>query len=294
MVLLSSEEKYRAMPDHSHYTLCSDRITAINEKGKKAFYYTFIVALILSAGSMFGVRFNVLSIFSDLMVGKGQTNSFGLILSGMLNIITSLLLIILAVCGKSKYKFCNVILFSVYLAMPMSCLMNFGGRTSDILTTALGIAGVIIYFPMLGAWRDYKVISKTEGFPYFSERFTHQLENPEYTSKYYHEDYADEEKPMEEIEKNLTENIYLKKFPEKKKSEKTAMEIPSETPVQIPHRGDGKKKREENQIRNQDFDFETARKFAENANRFDFEPEKNHKKLTEIKNNVRKNKQSRS
>ena len=66
MVLLSSEEKYRAMPDHSHYTLCSDRITAINEKGKKAFYYTFIVALILSAGSMFGVRFNVLSIFQTL------------------------------------------------------------------------------------------------------------------------------------------------------------------------------------------------------------------------------------
>lgn len=282
MVLLSSEEKFRAMPDHSHYTLCSDRITAINEKGKKAFYYTFIVSLILLAGSMFGIRFNVLSLLSDLIVGNGQTNSFGLILSGMLNILTSFILIILAVCGKSKYKFCNVILFSVYLAMPISCFMNLGARTSDILTIAFGTAGVVVYFPMLSAWRDYKAISKTEGFPYFSERFTHQLENPEYKSNY-REDYADDEKPMDEIEKNLTENIYLKKFPEKKKSEKTDMEIPSETPVQIPHRGDGKKKREENQIQNQeqnqDFDFESARKFAENANKFDFEPEKIHKKI---------------
>lgn len=281
MELLSSEEKYRAMPDHSHYTLCSDRITAINEKGKRAFYYTFIVALILSAGSMFGIRFNVLSLFSDLMVGNGQTNSFGLILSGMLNILTTLLLILLAIFGKAKYKFCNVILFSVYLAMPLSCLMNLGGRASDILTMALGTGGIIIYFPMLSAWRDYKAISRTEGFPYFSERFTRQLENPEYTSKDYREDYADEEKPMEEIEKNLTENIYLRKFPEKKQSEKTDMEIPSEIPVQIPHRGDGKKRREENQIQNQnqDFDFESARKFAEKANRFDFESEKNSRKI---------------
>ena len=276
MILLSSEEKYRAMPDHSHYTLCSDRITAINEKGKKAFYYTFITALILSAGSMFGIRFNILSLLSDLMVGTGKTNSFGLILVSMLNILTSLFLILLAVFGNSKYKFCNVILFSIYLAMPLSCIMNFTSRSSNILTFAIGTAGVIIYFPMLSAWRDYKAISKTEGFPYFSERFTHQLENPDYTSKDYREDYADSEKPMDEIEKKLTDNIRLEKIPEKKKSENTYMETPSEIPVQVIHRGDGKKKREENQVKVQSpsFNPELAKKIAENANKFDFDIEK--------------------
>ncbi len=271
MELMSSEDKYREMPDHGHYIICSDRITAINEKGKKAFYYTFITALLLSAGSMFGIRFNILSILSDLIVGRGSTNSFGMILSGMLNILSSLFLILLAVFGKAKYKFCNVILFSMYLAMPISCLMNIGGRSSDIITIALGVGGIIIYFPMLSAWRDYKVISRTEGFPYFSERFTHQLENPDYKSNY-REDYADEEKPMEVIDEKPSGNI-----PEKKAPEKVDMEIPSEIPVEIPHRGDGKKKREE-KIKNQQSELELARKFAEKANKFDFE-------LAEEKNN---------
>jgi len=272
MELMSSEDKYREMPDHSHYIICSDRITAINEKGKKAFYYTFITALLLSAGSMFGIRFNVLSLLSDLIVGRGSTNSFGMILSGMLNIISSLFLILLAVFGKAKYKFCNVILFSMYLAMPISCLMNIGGRSSDIITIALGIGGIIIYFPMLSAWRDYKVISRTEGFPYFSERFTHQLEDPDYKSDY-REDYADEEKSMDIMDKKISGNM-----PEKKASEKVDMEIPPETPVEIPHRGDGKKRREE-EIKNQQSELELARKFAEKANKFDFElkEEKNNK-----------------
>lgn len=204
MELMNSGDKYRAMPDHSHYTLCSDRMTVINEKGKKAFYYTFIVALILSAGSMFNVRFNVLSLMSDLMVGRGAVSSFGLILSGMLNILSSLFLILLAVLGKAKYKFCNVILFSMYLAMPIACLMDFGGRSSDILTISMGIAGVWVYFPMLSAWRDYKVISKTEGFPYFSERFTSQIENPDYKTDY-SKDGADNKKSMDETEKNISE-----------------------------------------------------------------------------------------
>lgn len=272
MELMSSEDKYREMPDHSHYIICSDRITAINEKGKKAFYYTFITALLLSAGSMFGIRFNILSILSDLIVGRDSANSFGMILSGMLNIFSSLFLIFLAVFGKAKYKFCNVILFSMYLAMPISCFMNMGGRSSDIITIALGTGGIIVYFPMLSAWRDYKVISRTEGFPYFSERLTHQLENPDYKSNY-REDYADEEKSMDVMDKKFSGDM-----PEKKAPEKIDMEIPSEIPVEIPHRGDSKKKREED-FENHMAELELARKFAEKANKFDFEiqEEKNNK-----------------
>lgn len=275
MELMNSEDKYRSMPDHSHYTVCSDRITVINEKGKRAFYFTFIVALLLSAGSMFNVRFNILSILSDLMVGYGDVGSFGLILSGMLNIISSVLLILLAVFGKSKYKFCNVILFSIYFSMFISCFMDFGKRKSDIFAIAIGIAGMYIYFPLLSAWRDYKAISNAEGFPYFSERFTNQLENPEYKSDY-NEEYADEEKPMEEIEKELSDSVNPDEMPQKIKAEKINMEEPSEIPVKVPHRGDSRKNREEKQ--KQKSQLELAREFAEKANRFDFEIEEENKK----------------
>jgi len=291
MELINSEDKYRSMPDHSHYTLCSDRITSINEKGKKAFYYTFIVSLLLSAGSMFNIRFNILSLLSDLMVGNGETGSTGLILSAMLNIISSVFLLLLAIFGKAKYKFCNVILFSIYLAMPFSCLINPGGRKSDIITLAIGVAGAYIYFPMLSAWRDYRVISKAEGFPYFSERFTHQLENPHYKSENYHEDYADDEKPMDEIEKNLTDNIKEQDgISVKHTSQKISMDIPSEIPADIPHRGDGKKRREKE--KNKKSSLELARELAERANKFDFEIEnipsdKDKNKNKEKKNNVR-------
>ena len=81
---------------------------------------------------------------------------------------------------------------------------------------------------------------------------------------------------MDEIEKKLTDNIRLEKIPEKKKSENTYMETPSEIPVQVIHRGDGKKKREENQVKVQSpsFNPELAKKIAENANKFDFDIEK--------------------
>lgn len=261
---MNSEDKYRAMPDRSHYTPCSDRLTQINEIGKRAFYYTFIVALLLSAGSMFNIKFNILSLLSDLTTGRNSSNSTGVILSGMLNIITSLFLILMAILGRSKYKFCHVFLFSIYLAMPISCLMDFGGRSSDIITFGLGIAGVYIYFPTLSAWRDYKYISHVEGFPYFSERFAQQLENSKYKSEHYKEDYADIEKPMDEIQKELTDNI--EPLQNISSREKINMDSPSEIPVEIPHRGDGRKKREEKKSR-----LELAKELAEKANKFDFE-----------------------
>ncbi|MDE5946803.1 MAG: hypothetical protein K2G63_05840 [Oscillospiraceae bacterium] len=277
MIFINSEDRYRAMPDRSHYTVCSDRITRINELGKTMFYYTFVVALIVSAGSMFNVRFNILSLLSDLAVGRGNVGASGVIFSGALNIITSLFLIIMAVMGKAKYKFCNVFLFCIYLAMPVASIINFGDRTSDIITIGLGIIGIYIYFPSLQAWRDYRVISRTEGFPYFNERFANQLENPKYKCENYHEDYADDEKPMQEIEKELTDNINADEIDKKEDNpNKISMNLSDElTPVDIPKRGDAKKRKleQEQEKENKKSSLELARELAEKFNKFDFELE---------------------
>lgn len=290
MIFINSEDRYKAMPDRSHYTICSDRITCINELGKRMFYYTFIVALIVSAGSMFNIRFNILSLLSDLAVGRGNIGASGVIFSGALNILTSVFLIIMAVMGKAKYKFCNVFLFCIYLAMTVASIINFGDRSSDIITIGLGIVGIYIFFPSLQAWRDYRVISRTEGFPYFNERFASQLENPKYKSENYHEDYADDEKPMQEIERELTDNINVDEITKKENSlNKFNMNVPDElTPVDIPKRGDAKKRRLEQE--NQKSSLESARELAEKFNKFDFELEDDFNNKKHKSNNNKHNK----
>lgn len=263
---MNSEDKYREMPDRSHYIACSDRLTQIKQINKRAFYYTFFVALFLAAGSAFNIRYNILSLLPDLAVGMYGDGTIERLFAGMLQLLTAVTLIIIAYLGTSSRKFCHVFLFAVYLAMPISCLMDFGARNSDAISLCLGIAGSYFYFPTLKAWYDYRIISHTEGFPYFSERFATSLENKEYKSEDYNEEYADEELEMNEVEKELTENLDESQLEKKEVKEKVDMEIPSETPVEIPHRGDSKKNREKKKS-----SLELARELAEKANKFDFE-----------------------
>ena len=167
------DPRFAARPDHSHYPACLGRLEAIKMHGNVIFIYTVVVSIFLLIFSIFGIKMSVISwIASAVIAVSGDDESMLAYFSQLLSLAA---VFILAYLNYGKRKLCGVILNIVYVFMGFSPLFYMYSPL-DIFSVIIGIAGAGISLSAYGDFKDYTVLSETEGFPIFLEYYTAQQE----------------------------------------------------------------------------------------------------------------------
>lgn len=232
---MHTNNPFQAKPDHSHYIICSDRLANIKDYSHKRFFftlYTSIAGIILSLITP--------SIFC---------------LSAIKSTLFLTVLIILAWLGTSILKQPHMIAFALYGYAFVNSCMNFDKFNICFVTPltilfsfAVSIYGMFLYSSAFIEFHDIRIISKTEGYPYFNERFTSQTENINYSSQYYRENYDDDDElPMNEISEVSPDFTNMPKQQQIIADVSQMEDIPL-TPVEIPTRGCRKHNSEKNVV----------------------------------------------
>lgn len=170
--------KLAELPDHKHYPVCLNRKVAIQENGQSLFIYTLAMGIVLTMLSFFMLRFSVISWLPMLMGESTEPGPF------MVQILTIILIIVIAALNYGKHKICGVVLFFIYAFMAVFGFINSGNNLPDIMTAALGAFGVVRSFTAFRDYTDWKQLVETEGFPYFNIKVTEADENPTYQPQY--------------------------------------------------------------------------------------------------------------
>ena len=154
-------------PNHAHYPVCRGRLDEINKISYKTFYYTIGASLIMGLLSMMRVPLNVVGwipMIFTMEENQAFNMSFGFSLT---QFIMCLVFCFISALGCSKQKQFTVITFVLYLLMFVSSLFNIFSMF-DMITGLLGFIGMCVSFLSLTAYKDFKQLEKTEGFPIFS------------------------------------------------------------------------------------------------------------------------------
>lgn len=183
---------FAEQPDHGHYTACANRMNEIDRISRRCTACTLINCAVMAILTLCGFRLSVISFIPGLIGEKGA-----------LGAIAVQLLIITAIAGVSiasvgRFKIGNVICFAIYSAMMICCIFS---RTSDdVFTVFIGAAGFAFSFRAPSACMDYRQLSKTEGFPQFSERLAYQEEHSCFESDFANEYHETKSRGMDPAE----------------------------------------------------------------------------------------------
>jgi len=170
--------KLAELPDHKHYPACLSRKVAIQEKSQSLFIYTLAMGLILIMLSFFSLRFSVISWLPMLM---GESTE---VLPFFVQLLTIIMIIVIAALNYGKHKICGVVLFFIYAFMAVFGFINSDDNLPDIMTSTLGAFGTVRSITAFKDYTDWKQLVDTEGFPFFSVRVTEATENPNYQPQY--------------------------------------------------------------------------------------------------------------
>lgn len=200
---------------HAHYLVCLKRKNEIDRLCKKVFFYSIAEAVVFSAMMMFGLWLSALSWIPSLC---GEPFTIPNIMATLVEII---LLPVIALLGCGNKKICTLVFFVIQCIIVLGCF--FGGlKTVNTFPFLIGIIGVIIAYPSISAYLDYRQLMNTEGFPQFSNRIADADDNPEfvsYYSKQYHNKDGDisfvpvPEKPSPDIQKTSEKSAYMDDVP---------------------------------------------------------------------------------
>ncbi len=92
---------------------------------------------------------------------------------------------VLGILGQVVNKIFDVIIFAVNCIIVISCLFAGIGSFYVFLPFFMGIVAVLLTFPSISAYFDYRQLSETEGFPNFSDILAYAEDNAEYKSYYF-------------------------------------------------------------------------------------------------------------
>lgn len=184
-------ENLTELPEHGHYSVCLARKEQIDKLSIKILIYTIITGIIMALMTAFGFPLSAVSLIPSLF--GDAFNAYYLICQWS----EIILLAVIAGIGCGKYKFCQLILFAIYCFMILGCFIS-GVKMIDSIPFAIGVIGVIITYPSISAFLDYRQLMNTEGFPYFNHLFAQAEDNPVYKPQYinkYHGKTEDSEMP---------------------------------------------------------------------------------------------------
>lgn len=170
-------ENLTELPEHAHYSVCLERKKQIDRLSSRIFIFSIITGIIMALMTFFGLPLSAVSLIPSLFGDK--FNAYYLIFQWS----EIILLAVIAGIGCGKYKVCQLVLFAVYCFIIIGCFIS-GIKMVDSIPFAIGTAGVIITYPSISAFLDYRQLSETEGFPYFSRIFAQHEDNPVYKSQY--------------------------------------------------------------------------------------------------------------
>lgn len=184
-------ENLTELPEHGHYSACLERKEEIDKISGKILIYAIITGIIMALMTAFGLPLSAVSFIPSIF---GDAFNACYLICQWSEII---LLAVIAGIGCGKYKFCQLILFTVYCLMILGCFIS-GVKMIDSIPFAIGAIGVIITYPSISAFLDYRQLMNTEGFPYFSYLFAQTNDNPVYKPQYinkYHSQPEDRKMP---------------------------------------------------------------------------------------------------
>ncbi len=165
------------LPEHGHYSACLERKKEIDKLSIKILIYTVITGIIMALMTAFGLPLSAVSFIPSLF---GDAFNASYLICQWSEII---LLAVIAGIGCGKYKFCQLMLFAVYFLIILGCFTG-GVKMIDSISFVIGIIGVIITYPSISAFLDYRQLMNTEGFPYFSCLLAQADDNPVYKPQY--------------------------------------------------------------------------------------------------------------
>lgn len=153
-------------PDYAHYPICRGRLDAINHMSANIFKFTVLASLLMMIFSIFSIPMHVVGwipmMFTMEDVKMGMEISFG-----FRQMLICSLLIVISALGCTRHKFFNIIMLAIYALMLIFSLFV-RLTVFDILTTLIGAFGTGFSIGAISAYRDYKQLRETEGYPIFS------------------------------------------------------------------------------------------------------------------------------
>ncbi|MDE5853922.1 MAG: hypothetical protein K2H19_02530, partial [Ruminococcus sp.] len=143
---------------------------------------TIITGIIMALMTAFGFPLSIVSLIPSLF---GDAFNACYLICQWSEII---LIAVIAGIGCGKYKFCHLILFAIYCFIILGCFIG-GVKMINSIPFAIGIIGIIITYPSISAFFDYRQLMNTEGFPYFNHLFALAEDNPVYKPQYINKYY---------------------------------------------------------------------------------------------------------
>lgn len=170
-------EKLAAKPDRSHYPVCLGRLTTINDSCHKFFRDALVANGGLAILTIFGQYIPVISFVSTLF---GELTDV-LVMFIQWLMITGISVLTGFACGKRKYL--NIIALTLYVMIAIGGLIHndsIGGVASFLICATVAAMNIKMFVYCF----EYNQLSKTEGFPLFSERLTEYDENKQNQNTY--------------------------------------------------------------------------------------------------------------
>jgi|GEM_PF-4029445 len=246
------DNTFEAQPDRSHYEICRHRLVEIEIESRKRSRFNTAFAILALCLFPFKVPFNGYTLFVDLL-GMRNTENLNVTQYFVALICLAMMLLpvlILNKIGTGKHKMGHILLFFFYAIMVGECIMFAGERgVADIFTFIGGLYGMYIHYPAVREREDYKKITQTEGFPYFSKalalRMEKEAEEARELLERYHSDDTEVPADMGDFSNDPADgNNNCLSLP-KSVTEDSVMDIVTEDTksVAMPARGEMRKKR---------------------------------------------------
>ncbi|MDE6519485.1 MAG: hypothetical protein K2K91_03365 [Ruminococcus sp.] len=178
---MKKNEQLAEKPNHEHYMVCRTRKAEIDRFSKKVFVYTSIECAVMICMTLAGINIGAFSWFPSLCGGGDPFNINYIILQSVE--ITAMF--IFGILGQVVNKIFDVIIFAVNCIIIISCLFAGIGSFYVFLPFVMGIVAILLTFPSINAYLDYRQLSETEGFPNFSDILAYAEDNAEYKSYYF-------------------------------------------------------------------------------------------------------------
>lgn len=181
MKTMKKNEQLAEKPNHEHYMACNTRKLQIDRFSKRVFIYTSIECAVMICMTLAGINIGAFSWLPSLCGGGDPFNINYIILQS----VEIMAMFIFGILGQVVNKIFDVIIFAVNCIIVISCLFAGIGSFYVFLPFVMGIVAILLTFPSINAYFDYRQLSETEGFPNFSNFLAYAEDNAEYKSYYF-------------------------------------------------------------------------------------------------------------